>query len=280
MIVARDRRLGLSGGIARAISRSLLSPMAAIYARAQDHEPRAFSSAVLKGLALGVPETLVDYGQTVRQTKRDVQQIATLETQRNAAIFASGVPERPMEKMRGRLEKLTLIGWYGSIFPLYQLFDDILTYPLYVHMLPRFGASGAYVIVSLGGFCLASVTGLGQRSVEKAKARLMNVMTTNDKTDKIRRTLDASVNSSMWQVALVAAQPRGPGESLPIVHPGRIAQYAAAYAIINSALYVVADSLPVGEWTGFGMSLAVVWSLSGAYSSAKNHIQTRRDTLQ
>lgn len=225
-----------------------------------------------KGFLMGVPATLKEYVGTIKQTAVDVKQINKLEAARQAEIIASNVPETMLAKFKRRLGKVAMAGWYATAVPAYQLFDDALTYPLFLNLQHSHGTPGAYGIAATAGFGLAVATATTQRTVEKSKAKLIDEKTTQDDSPWFRRILDSSVNSSMWQVMLAANKPRESGEAVPIVGMSRISQYAAAYALVNTGVYVVADSLPVGEWTGFGLSLAMVWSIGNAYEEVKRQL--------
>ena len=244
---------------------------------AVQNQPGTLVGAVAKGFVMGIPETLVDYVNTIRQTGTDVKQIKQLEANRKAEIDASGQVESRFSKIKRGLGKASLIGWYASVFPAYQLFDDAATYPLYLHLQEKLGSTDAYGLTAVAVFGLAAATGLGQRSVETAKANLRKVDTSDDTPNHGRRVIDALVNSSMWQVALSASKTREAGEAVPIVNKSKVAQYAGAYAIANTALYAGADSLPVGEWTGFGISLALVWALGGSFDAVKQHLKSSKE---
>lgn len=235
--------------------------------------------AVCRGLLLGIPETLVEYGQTLAQTGRDVRQVRALAGRGERQADAGGRAASASARARRRFRVAMLVAWYASVFPAYQVFDDLATYPLYLHWQSRYGATSAYGFAAAAGFGLAVVTATGHRHVEGVKADLMAVRTTTAAADHWRRLLDASVNSAMWQVALAASRPRAPGDSVPLVGLGHIAQYAGAYAVVNTALYAAADGLPVGEWTGFGLALILVWMLGGAYTRLGTYSAARRMSL-
>lgn len=232
------------------------------YQKLQSYRPKSFSGAVGKGLLVGIPETAADYGSTIAQTVRDAKNIMRLQStaQGNDSLLTKG--------------KLAL--WYSS-FGYYQVFDDTLTYPLYLETQEGLGTAGAYGITALATLALAGAVAAGQRGIEAYKARLRSVETTPAVLeDHGRRLIDASVNSAPWQVALIANRSREESEPVPLVSLNKIGQYATAYAAVNTGLYVAAESMPVGEWTGFGLMLAATWTAGGVWSHTKNYVQSRR----
>lgn len=185
--------------------------------------------------------------------------------------------ERAQQGAWDKQHKLSYIGlraWYALPFPVYQVADDTLTYPLYLLVIGPAGQVGAYVLVVLATLALAAAMGLTQRSVERRRAEMIGASVVPDDKDHVTLILDASVNSAPWQVARRANTPRPAGGPVSLVTRSRVLQYSLAYALCNTLLYVFAERLPVNEWVGFGLMLWAAWSVGGAYTSVRAELRS------
>lgn len=217
--------------------------------------------AALHGAVVGPFQQIREIGGEIKQAVRDYRSVKELakENQTNAS---------------DKFGFFAMKAWYAAPFPAYQVADDALTYPLYLHVQDQFNTGTAYGVAAGATFALATTMGYGQRAVEKKKAELIGTTTEDDNSDHIPQLLDSTVNSAPWQVVRRANEPREEGDPVKLVRRARIAQYAAAYATVNTVLYTAAEKLPVNEWVGFGAMLWGVWALGGAYREVKEQVNT------
>lgn len=215
--------------------------------------------AALKGAIVGPFQQIKEIGGEIKQAVSDYRSIKELtrETETTA---------------KHKFGVFAMKAWYAAPLPAYQVADDSLTYPLYLQMQDQFNTGTAYGVAAGTTFALAAAMGYGQHGVEKKKAAIMNVPTVDDDSDNVPLVLDATVNSAPWQVVRKANEPREEGDPVKIVRRARIAQYAAAYATVNTVLYTAAEKMPMNEWAGFGAMLWGVWAVSGAYREVKKQV--------
>ncbi|MDZ5661821.1 hypothetical protein SFC79_08605 [Nocardioides sp. S-58] len=159
--------------------------------------------------------------------------------------------------------------WCVTVFPVYQVADDIPGYWVYLRMHALLGPLAAYAVTALVALVLAAALGLVQRRVERHRAELVGLRPVDDDTDNSRYLLDAVVMSAPWQVYRRANRPVADGH-VGLTPVRRILQYGAVYAVVNTALYAVGRHLPVGDWTGFAIALVAVTALGGAWAGVRN----------
>lgn len=217
------------------------------------------SAAAVRGAVLGPFRQVKEIGGEVKQAADDYRSIKDLL--RDKASRASGSLQFSMLK-----------AWYALPMPAYQVADDALTYPLYLHVQEQANTGTAYGVTAAATFALAGAMGLGQRAVEGKKAELVDVPVADDDADQIPLVLDASVNSAPWQVMRRANAPRESGEPIKRSRLRNIAMFAGSYATVNTALYAAAEQLPGNEWAGFGAMLVGVWAVAGSYREVKEQL--------
>lgn len=229
-----------------------------------DERPRIAQvvAAGVRGLARGPFWQLRDIGLEVRQALEDYRALRVRAQQGEWAE-------------RHRPSYIGLHAWYALPFPLYQVADDTLTYPLYLVVVTPLGVLRAYVVVVLATLALAAPLGVIHRVVERQRADMIGAPVVPDDADHVVMLLDAAVNSAPWQVARRANAQRSAGGPVKLVSVGRIIQYALAYALCNTLLYLLAERLPVNEWLGFGLMLLGAWSVGGAYVSVRDETKLR-----
>ena len=159
--------------------------------------------------------------------------------------------------------------WCATVFPVYQVADDIPGYWLYLETYALTGLLGAYAVTALVAFALAVGLGLVQRGIERHRAELVGHRPVDDDTDHTRYLLDAIVMSAPWQVYRRANRPAADGH-VGLTTTRRIVQYGAAYCVVNTALYAFGRYLPVGDWTGFVIALVAVTALGGAWEGVRS----------
>lgn len=150
--------------------------------------------------------------------------------------------------------------WSASVFPVYQVADDIPGYWIYLQTFARVGAWGAYAVTALIAFVLAVSLGLVQRRIERLRAELVGHRPVDDDADNARYFLDAIVMSAPWQVYRRANRPAADNH-VGLTPVRRVVQYGAVYCIVNTGLYAFGRFLPVGDWTGFAVALVMVTAL-------------------
>ncbi len=220
------------------------------------HTSVEVGSAALKGALFGPFREMEDIVGEFKQGREDYRAIREL---------ISGARSRTRHKAGFMAMKL----WYAGPLPAYQIADDALTYPLYLHTQDQFNTGTAYGIAASATIGLAAGVGYVQRYMEAKKASIMGLQTEKDTSDNVPLLLDSTVNSGPWQVVRKASEPREEGDPVKIVSKFRVAQYAGAYAVVNTGLYAAAEQLPTNEWVGFGAMLWGVWMVRGAYRSVK-----------
>lgn len=206
----------------------------------------------------------------MRQARRDYRAIRHLVSQRGAPRGSTVSPR--VIRLSPGWSFTALQWWYLAPLPLYQVADDLVTYPMYLHTEARTGAMAAYAYVVIVTFTLAGAMGVGQQMAERTKARLVGVTTVRDTSDLVPSFLDATVNSAPWQVARRANEPRSAGAPVVLTGIDRVFLYAAAYAVVNTALYALAEKLPGNEWLGFLAMLISVWMLGGMYIGFRSRL--------
>ncbi len=157
----------------------------------------------------------------------------------------------------------------ATVFPIYQVADDVPGYWLYLRSHALVGLLGAYAVTALVAFVLAVGLGLVQRRIERRRAALVGLMPADDDTDDARYLLDAVVMSAPWQVYRRANAVSTDGH-VGLAPVRRILGYGAVYAVVNTALYAIGRYLPVGDWTGFAIALVAVTALGGAWTGARD----------
>lgn len=189
---------------------------------------------------------------------------------RNAEItraLAAGAEPGPTASDRRRFVFARV--WCATVFPVYQVADDIPGYWIYLETYALTGLLGAYAVTALIAFVLAVSLGLVQRGIERHRAELVGHRPIDDDTDNTRYVLDAIVMSAPWQVyrrANVLAVDNHVG----LTPVRRIVQYGAIYCAVNTALYAFGRYLPVGDWTGFAIALVAVTALGGAWEGVRS----------
>lgn len=159
--------------------------------------------------------------------------------------------------------------WCATVFPVYQVADDIPGYWIYLQTYAVTGLLGAYAVTALIAFVLAVSLGLVQRGIERHRAALVGHRPVDDDTDHPRYFLDAIVMSAPWQVYRRANRPAADGH-VGLTTTRRIVEYGAVYCVVNTALYAFGRYLPVGDWTGFGIALVLVTALGGAWDGVRS----------
>jgi hypothetical protein len=158
--------------------------------------------------------------------------------------------------------------WCATVFPVYQVADDIPGYWIYLRSYETFGPLAAYGITALVALVLAVALGLVQRRVERRRAGLVGHRPVDDDTDNARYLLDAIVMSAPWQVYRRANRP-AVDDHVGIAPVRRIVEYGLVYSVANTALYALGRHLPVGDWTGFVLALVAVTALGGAWTGVR-----------
>lgn len=225
----------------------------------EEVQPRtawAVGKAALHGAVIGPFQQIKEIGSEIKQAAADYRSIKELVREADT-------------NTRNKFSFMAMKAWYAAPLPAYQVADDAITYPLYLHLQDQFNTGTAYGVAAGAGFALAAGMGYGQRSIEKQKASLIDAPVVDDDADNIPLVLDATVNSAPWQVVRRANEPREEGEPVKLAGRGRIAQYAGAYALVNTTLYATAEKLPMNEWVGFGAMLMGAWAIGGAYREVK-----------
>lgn len=156
--------------------------------------------------------------------------------------------------------------WCATVFPLYQVADDLPGYWIYLETHARAGPLTAYVVTALTAIVLAVALGLVQRRIERQRAVLVGHRPTDDDTGNVFYFLDAIVMSAPWQVYRRANLP-AQDNHVGLTPVRRIVEYGAVYGVVNTGLYAVGKYLPVGDWTGFAIALVAVTALGGAWAA-------------
>jgi hypothetical protein len=162
--------------------------------------------------------------------------------------------------------------WCATVFPVYQVADDIPGYWIYLETYALTGLLGAYAVTALVAFVLAVTLGLVQRGIERHRAELVGHRPVDDDTDHTRYFLDAIVMSAPWQVYRRANLP-APDGHVGLTTTRRVVQYGAVYCVVNTALYAFGRYLPVGDWTGFAIALVAVTALGGAWEGVRSQVR-------
>lgn len=198
---------------------------------------------------------------------------------RNAEIYrvmatsnAAGAPRGPTATDRRRFTLARL--WCATVFPLYQVADDIPGYWIYLRTHALAGPLTAYLVTALIAIVLAVALGLVQRTIERQRAVLVGHHPTDDDSGNTLYFLDAIVMSAPWQVYRRANLP-APDNHVGLTPVKRIVQYGAIYGIVNTGLYAIAKHLPVGDWTGFAIALVTVTALGGAWAAVSPQLRGR-----
>ncbi|MDR7253970.1 hypothetical protein J2X46_002960 [Nocardioides sp. BE266] len=101
--------------------------------------------------------------------------------------------------------------WCATVFPVYQVADDIPGYWIYLETYAATGLLGAYAVTALIAFVLAVGLGMVQRGIERHRAVLVGHRPVDDDSDHTRYFLDAIVMSAPWQVYRRANRPAADG---------------------------------------------------------------------
>ena len=186
---------------------------------------------------------------------------------RNADITRALARPGPTASDRRRFAFARL--WCATVFPIYQVADDVPGYWIYLQTYDLIGPLGAYAVTALIAFVLAVSLGLVQREIERHRAELGGHRPVDDDTDNTRYLLDAIVMSAPWQVYRRANR-AAPDKHVGLTPVRRIVQYGAVYCVVNTALYAFGRYLPVGDWTGFGIALVAVTAFGGAWEGVRS----------
>jgi hypothetical protein len=152
---------------------------------------------------------------------------------------------------------------YGVATP-YQVGDDLAGLPTFMFLKENFGTPIAYVATNLATTGIAFTLAMGERRAQFLKADAQNIETAAYRGPLGHAVLDASVNSSPWNVMRTATRPRKDGEPVELMTPTQILVLSQSYGAVNTAFYAGSTAIPgLNSWTAFGVSLAVMYQIKG-----------------
>jgi hypothetical protein len=222
---------------------------------------RTIAGSAVEGAVLSVWRYVPDAIEVFKEMSARNAEITRAMT---AGVTAARAGPSVADRRRFTFARL----WCVTVFPVYQVADDIPGYWIYLRAHDASGPLAAYAVTATVAFGLAVALGLVQRGIERHRAQLVGHSPVDDDTDNGRYVLDAIVMSAPWQVYRRANGPATDGH-VGLTPARRVLQYGAVYAVVNTALYAFGRYLPVGDWTGFVIALVAVTALGGAWTGVR-----------